>query len=149
MAEQIMQTVIVKGSPAHIYDLWADFENFPRFMEYVKTVQKRDDTHSRWVVEGPLGSSVTWDAEMTRGERGKRIAWSSKDHEGTITTSGQVTFNELSHGQTEVTVLLQYSPPGGKLGAIAAEIFSDPQDRLGRDLRNFKKLAEERINSGK
>lgn len=149
MTEQVMQTVIVKGSPAHIYDLWADFENFPRFMEYVKEVQKRDDTHSRWVVEGPLGSNVDWDAEMTRGERGKRIAWSSKDHEGTVTTSGQVTFNELSHGQTEVTVLLQYAPPGGKLGAVVADIFSNPQERLNRDLRNFKKLAEERINAGK
>lgn len=148
MAEQVIQTVIVKGAPAHIYDLWADFENFPHFMEYVKSVEKRDDTHSRWVVEGPLGRNVTWDAEMTRGEPGKRIAWSSKDHEGTITTSGQVTFNELSHGETEVTVVLQYAPPGGKLGAAVAELFSNPQARLDRDLRNFKKLAEERIDTG-
>ena len=144
MAEQVMQTVIVKGSPTAIYDLWADFENFPHFMEYVRSVKKSDATHSEWVVEGPLGSSVTWNAEMTRGERGKRIAWSSKDHDGTVTTSGQVTFNEMSHGQTEVTVLLQYTAPGGKLGALVAELFSDPESRLERDLRNFKKFAEGR-----
>lgn len=148
MAEQVTQSVIVKGEPARIYDLWADFENFPQFMDYVKSVKKRDETHSQWVVEGPLGRNVTWEAEMTRGERGKRIAWSSKDHEGTMTTSGQVTFNELSHGQTEVTVVLQYTPPGGRLGAAVTEIFSDPKKRLDRDLRNFKKLAEDRINAG-
>lgn len=146
MANQVMRTVIVKGAPAVIYDLWADFENFPHFMEYVRSVKKHDALHSEWVVEGPLGSKVTWEAEMTRGEPGKRIAWSSKDHEGTITTSGQVTFNERSHDQTEVTVLLQYAPPGGKLGSVVANLFSNPEERLERDLRNFKNFAEGRAD---
>lgn len=142
MAEQVTRTVIVKGAPDHIYDLWADFENFPHFMTYVKSVEKMNDKQSEWVIEGPLGADVRWQAEMTRGERGKRIAWNSKDHEGTITTSGQVTFVDMPEQQTEVTVLLQYDAPGGKLGAVAARIFSNPEKRLETDLRNFKKFAE-------
>lgn len=148
MAEQVMKTVSVKGSPEAVYDLWADFENFPHFMDYVKSVKKHDATHSEWVVEGPLGRDVTWDAEMTRGERGKRIAWNSKDHEGTVATSGQVTFIGLPQGQTDVTVLLQYTVPGGKVGTVVAELFSDPESRLERDLRNFKTFAENRLAGG-
>ncbi len=142
MTNQVTRTVIVKGDPGAIYDLWADFENFPHFMEYVKSVRKLGERRSEWVVAGPLGADVQWQAEMTRGERGKRIAWNSKDHEGTITTSGQVTFVDMPSGQTEVTVLLQYDAPGGKLGEVAAQLFSNPEKRLETDLRNFKKFAE-------
>lgn len=142
MTDQVTRTVIVKGDPDNIYDMWANFENFPHFMNYVKSVEKLDEKRSEWVVEGPMGSDVRWQAEMTRGERGKRIAWNSKDHEGTITTSGQVTFVDMPEGQTEVTVLLQYDAPGGKLGEVAARIFSNPEKRLETDLRNFKKFAE-------
>jgi uncharacterized membrane protein len=142
MAEQVTRTVIVKGDPDYIYDLWANFDNFPHFMKYVKSVEKMDDRRSEWVVEGPLGTDVRWQAEMTRGERGKRIAWSSKDYEGTITTSGQVTFVDMPEHQTEITVLLQYDTPGGKLGEVAAQLFGNPEKRLETDLRNFKKFAE-------
>ena len=142
MANQVTRTVIVKGDAESIYDLWSNFENFPYFMEYVKSVEKLGERTSQWVVEGPLGKNVEWLAEMTRGERGKRIAWNSKDHEGTITTSGQVTFTQLDDNQTEVTVLLQYEAPGGALGEIAAQIFSNPEKRLEEDLRNFKSFAE-------
>jgi uncharacterized membrane protein len=147
MANQVTRTVIVKGDPASIYDLWSDFENFPYFMNYVKSVKKIGDDRSEWVVEGPLGSSVKWNAEMTRGEQGRRIAWNSKDHEGTVTTSGQVTFAALPDNETEVTVVLQYDPPGGKLGAVATELFSSPGKRLEEDLRNFKNFAENREES--
>lgn len=147
MANQVTRTVIVKGDPHTIYNLWSDFENFPYFMDYVKSVEKVDERSSEWVVEGPLGSSVNWKAEMTRDEPGKRIGWNSKDHEGTITTSGQVTFADLDTDQTEVTVVLQYNAPGGKLGEVAAQLFSNPEKRLEKDLRNFKDFAEGQIQN--
>lgn len=147
MAKQVTRTVIVKGDSDTIYNLWADFENFPYFMDYVKSVKKRDDGQSEWVVEGPLGRNVNWLAEMTRGEEGKRIAWNSKDHKGTLTTSGQVTFTDLADNQTEVTVVFQYDAPGGKLGEVAAELFSNPESRLEKDLRNFKNFAEGRTRN--
>jgi uncharacterized membrane protein len=59
-----------------------------------------------------------------------------------ITTSGEVTFTPLSDGQTEVSVVMNYTPPGGKAGEFFAELFARPEQRLVEDLRNFKAFAE-------
>ncbi|HSM57411.1 MAG TPA: SRPBCC family protein [Candidatus Sulfomarinibacteraceae bacterium] len=142
MAEQVTKTIIVKADVADVYNIWSDFENFPHFMSHVKSVKKLSDRASEWTVTGPLGTSLTWNAEMTRDEENKRIAWSSKDKEGSLTTSGQVTFNNLPEHQTEVTVLLQYNPPAGKAGEVVARLFANPEQKLQEDLRNFKSFAE-------
>lgn len=142
MPKQVMKSIIIKGDPANVYALWSDIENFPRFMSNVKKVKKLGANKSEWTVAGPLGTDVTWTAEMTREEKDKRIAWSSKDSHGSVTTSGQVTFNQLPDDQTEVTVLLQYGPPGGKVGEIAADLLANPLGQLEEDLRNFKSFAE-------
>jgi hypothetical protein len=73
-----------------------------------------------------LGKKLEWDAETTTLEPSKRIAWNSRDG-GDIKTSGQVTFNALSQGETEITILLQYVPPAGRLGEFIANLFSDPK----------------------
>jgi len=142
MAEQFTKDIIVKANIGDVYAIWANFENFPRFMTYIKAITKTSDRTSHWVMEGPLGKDLEWDAETTTLEPNKRIAWNSRDG-GDIKTSGQVTFNELAQGQTEITVMLQYVPPAGKLGEFVAHLFSDPDKRLDQDLRNFKAYVEE------
>jgi uncharacterized membrane protein len=141
MAEQVTRTIIVKAPVADVYDIWANFENFPQFMKYIKSVRKTGDGLSHWVMEGPLGKDIEWDAETTRMDANKRIAWNSRDN-GDITTSGQATFKELPHGETEIAVTLQYVPPAGVLGEIVAKIFSNPAAQLEEDLKNFKAYAE-------
>lgn len=140
--KKLTKNVIVKGTPAEIYSYWADFENFPQFMTYIKDVTTTGHKTSHWVLAGPAGMQVDWNAEMTRMDKNKRIAWNSKDKTGFITTSGQVTFNELPQNETEVTVTMQYAAPGGKAGELAAELFANPEKRLENDLRNFKNMVE-------
>lgn len=65
---------------------------------------------------------------------------------GFITTSGQVLFNALPHGGTEVTVVVQYVAPGGKTGQFLANAVGRPERRLAEDLRRFKALAEGMAN---
>ena len=141
MADQVTRDIIVKARVADVYDLWANFENFPQFMTYITSIIKTGDRTSHWVMDGPLGKKLEWDAETTTLEPQKRIAWNSRDG-GDIKTSGQVTFNALPQNQTEVTVTLQYVPPAGKIGEFVANLFSDPEKRLDEDLRNFKAYAE-------
>lgn len=141
MPNQTTQTIIVKGDVSKIYSLWENFENFPHFMKHIKAVRKTGERTSHWVMEGPLGKDLEWDAETTRLEPNKRIAWNSRNS-GDITTSGQVTFNELPHGETEVTVTLQYDPPAGAIGEFFARLLDDPAGKLNDDLRRFKAYAE-------
>jgi uncharacterized membrane protein len=141
MADRVTKDIIVKASVDEVYNIWANFENFPRFMKYIKSIAKTGDRTSHWVMEGPLGKDLEWDAETTKLEQNKRIAWNSRES-GDIKTSGQVTFNQLPQGQTEITVTLQYVPPAGKLGEFVANLFSDPKKRLDEDLKNFKSYVE-------
>ena len=135
-----VKNVIVKAALADVYQAWANFENFPNFMQNIRAVTKTGDRTSHWVMEGPLHSRLEWDAETTRLDEDSRIAWSSTA--GDIKTSGQVTFNELTDGQVEVTVMLRYIPPAGIAGDIVAALFSDPEGKLEEDLRNFKRYIE-------
>jgi uncharacterized membrane protein len=146
MNDNITKSILVEGRAEDIYELWADFENFPRFMKNIESVTKTGPRTSHWVMKGPLGKKIEWDAETTRLEENKRIAWNTKDRneENDITTSGQVTFNQLSDNRTEITVTLHYVAPTGKLGEIAAQILANPEKQLEEDLRNFKKYAEGR-----
>jgi uncharacterized membrane protein len=143
MTEQVTRTIIVKGDAEKAFQAWANFENFPHFMEHVISVKNTGPKTSHWKVEGPLGKSVEWNAETTTVDANKRIGWSTKDNEDSdITTSGQVTFNALPHGETEVTVTLQYKPQAGVAGNLVAKLLANPEKQLEEDLQNFKKYIE-------
>ncbi len=141
MSNKVTQSIIVKGPAAELFKMWANFENFPHFMQNIASVQKTGERTSHWAMEGPLGTKVEWDAETTLLEDGKRIAWSSKDR-SPMSTSGQVTFNALPHNETEVTVTMHYDPPAGMAGELVAKFFGHPDKRVEEDLRNFKAYAE-------
>jgi uncharacterized membrane protein len=144
--QQTTRSIIVKGSPSELYHLWADVEGFPRFMKNVKSVTRAGDNMTHWVVEGPFGKDVEWDAETTRMEEGKRIAWNSKEG-STVKTSGQVVFTQMPHDETQVTVTLQVAPQGA-LSAAAASLFGRLDETLEGDLRSFKAYAEARQPAG-
>ena len=146
MADQITKTVIVKADVKEAYQVWENFENFPLFMKNVKSVEKTGPNTSHWEVRGPAGITVDWNAETTRKEENKRIGWNTKDAKGDLTTSGQVTFNDLPQGETEVTVTMQYEPKAGVAGDIVSKFVGDPKEKLDEDLRNFKAYVEGRQN---
>lgn len=143
MAERFTKSIMVQAAPATVYSLWANFENFPHFMENVKRVKNTAAETSEWEVAGPLGMTVTWEAETTRLDPNERIAWNTKDNRG-LTTSGEVLFRGVSDSQTEVTVTMQYDAPAGKLGELVGNLLADPEGRLEEDLQNFKAYAEGR-----
>ncbi len=141
MADSYSKSIIVKGKVSELYDLWSRFEDFPLFMKYIKSVTLTGPNMSHWVMPGPMGKDIEWDAEITRMDENRRIAWNSKDN-SPIKTSGQVTFKDLGKQETEVTVTMRYDPPGGKVGETVAHLFSNPEARVEEDLRNFKAFAE-------
>lgn len=145
MADQVTKSIIVKADPQKVYDAWANFENFPMFMHYIKSVTRMGDNTSHWKMEGPLGIHAEWDAETTRMEPGQRIAWNSKQN-SSLKTSGQVTFTPLPQGETQVTATVLYDPPAGWPGEVVTDMFGDPGGKLEADLLNFKNYIEGRVD---
>jgi uncharacterized membrane protein len=143
----VTKSITVDGSVGYIYSLWENFETFPTFMENIEQVTNLGDDLSHWVMEGPLGTRLEWTAETTMKEPNKRIGWNSKDMDADVKTSGQVLFNSLPQGQTEVTVTMRYEPnKAGLAGDVVAALFGQPEKRLEEDLRNFKNFAEGRVD---
>ena len=138
---QVTTTITVLGALPDIYKFWANFENFPKFMEHIKSVKKTGDRTSHWVMQGPLGVDVSWDAETTRLDENERIAWNSKDNSA-LKTSGQVIFTALGENETQIAVTLHYDPPAGAAGEAVAQLLANPEKRLNEDLRRFKEFIE-------
>ncbi len=141
MPDKFTQSIIVLGNASDLFRIWANLENLPRFMRYIKSVTMTDDRTSHWVMNGPLGADIEWDAETTRMDENERIAWNSKDN-SVVTTSGQVTFRPVGTNETEVTVTLQYAPPAGAAGQAIASLFANPEKRAREDLESFKAYVE-------
>jgi uncharacterized membrane protein len=141
MSGQITESVIIKGHPGEIFELWSDYEMFPSIIKDIKNIEMLGLQTSRWVVKGPLGKDLEWTAEVTRFDEDRRIGWKTLD--GDVKTSGQVTFQELPDNETQVTVMMQYVPPAGKLGEVASKLLANPREKITESLRDIKAYIED------
>jgi uncharacterized membrane protein len=125
-----------------VFELWANFESFPRFMSNVLEIRDLGEGRSHWVVRGPAGSRVEWDAEVTRFEPNRVLAWQTEPG-AVVESSGLVRF-EREGDSTRVQVQMSYNPPAGALGhGVATLLGSDPEKLMDEDLVRFKSLVED------
>src|SRR5690606_27235537 len=118
-------------------------ENFPRFMSHVKEIRELGDRRSHWVVKGPAGSTVTWDARITRRVENEEIAWSTSG-DTAVQNAGVVHFSPNREGGTQIDIRMSYNPPAGAAGHTIAELLGyDPKTLMDEDLVRFKSLVEE------
>jgi uncharacterized membrane protein len=139
----IEQSVTILRDQAELFRFWRDFQNLPRFMEYVKSVEVLDDKRSRWTVQGPVGTSLKWDAEIINEEPNQLIAWRTLGG-ADVDVAGSVRFVPAPEDRgTEVRVVIDYIPPTGKFGDVVAKLLGDsPSGQIREDLRHFKQLME-------
>lgn len=126
-----------------VYEFWEDFENLPRVLRHIESVEMLDDNRSRWVAQLPGGMELTWRARLLEDRKNELIAWQSM--EGTdIYNEGYITFHPVYDGEaTEIHVRIIYRPPAGEIGAKIAGFFNNLQQQVIReDLRTFKQIME-------
>lgn len=135
------ESITINKPISELYRFWRNLENLPRFMSHLESVERVTDTLSRWRAKGPVGSDVEWNAEIINEVADQVIGW--KSIEGSdVVSAGSVNFDQVGGG-TRVRVRLQYSPPGGKVGAAVARMMgSDPATQIREDLRRFKQMLE-------
>jgi hypothetical protein len=133
-------TVTVNAPLHQVYEFYSHFNDYPKFMTFVKEVTYLDDQRSHWVVD--VVGEHAWDAVNDGWIPDRRIGWRSVDG---IENSGRVTFEPLGDARTRVTVDVSYRPPAGLLGA-AGEVLGAGgrfEQRLRHDLEHFATMVEQ------
>ena len=120
------------------YNQWTQFEEFPQFMEGVKSVTQLDDTHLRWVA-AVAGQEKEWIAEITEQAPDMRVAWRSMSG---AENAGVVTFHRIDDGTTRVTLQMDVDPEG--IVETAGTALGFLERRVKGDLERFKEFIEAR-----
>lgn len=125
--------------PIHVaYNQWTQFEEFPMFMEGVKSVRQLDDKRLSWHAE-ILGKDETWEAEITEQIPDRRIAWHSTSG---AQNAGIVTFQPLGADSTKIMLTIEYEPEGAV--ERAGDWLGIVSKRVEGDLHRFKEFIESR-----
>jgi uncharacterized membrane protein len=140
----VVEKTLNVGAPVdQVWELWSNFENFPRFMAHLREVQKIDEGRSRWVAVGPAGVPDEWEAIVTDWVPGQFIGWRSVDG-SPVGTSGQVRLRPVSARETQIDVQLAYTRPPGAAGHPLASLLGvDPRRAMDEDLLRLKSLLED------
>lgn len=136
-------SVTIRRSGEDLYRFWRDVQKLPSFMYHLESVRVDGDRRSHWTAKAPAGRTVEWDAEIVEDRPGELIAWRSLGG-ADVGNTGSVRFRPAPGDRgTEVSVGIEYSPPGGALGAVVAKLLGEePEQQIKDDLRRFKQLME-------
>lgn len=139
----VREAVRLERPVEEVYRFWRRLDNLPRFMSHIEQVRDLGGGRSHWVARGPGGLVVEWDAEIVNDVPDHVIGWRSCPG-GDLVTAGSVSFAPIRQGaSTQVTIHLQYAPPGGQMGRLVAALFgAEPGQAIRDDLRRFKQLLE-------
>jgi uncharacterized membrane protein len=136
------KTLNIDASPEEVFAFCARWENFPRFMTHVREV-RGEGQRSHWVVDGPGGVPVSWDADVTEFIPSQLIAWKSVDGSA-IRQSGILRIDPGPEGGARLDIRMTYNPPAGAVGHAVATLFgANPERQMDEDFNRMKSLIEE------
>jgi len=132
---------VTVNAPVHqVYSLFTHFNDFPKFMSFVKEVTYYDDQNSHWVAD--IAGRHEWDAVNEAWIPDKQIGWHATQG---VDNFGKVTFNPTGSNQTRVDVFINYNPPGGVLGDVGEKVgVGKSFDKaLEDDLNHFAHMVDQ------
>jgi len=132
---------VTVDAPVHqVYTLFSHFNDFPKFMSFVKEVTYYDDQTSHWVAN--VAGRHEWDAVNEQWLPDQQIGWRSTKG---LDNFGKVTFESAGPNQTKIDVYINYNPPAGMLGDMAEKLGAGShfEQALQNDLNHFAKMVDE------
>lgn len=140
---KIVKACTVRKPAAELYAFWRNLENVQLISKHPLTITRQSETDSHWSVTAPGNNRVQWTSTIINEEADRLIAWRSLEG-ADVPNAGSIRFEPAPGDEgTEVTVALEYDPPGGKLGALLAKLTGDEAGQQVADtLRRFKALME-------
>ncbi|MBV9688102.1 MAG: SRPBCC family protein [Ktedonobacteraceae bacterium] len=132
---------VLVNAPVHqVYALFSHFNDFPKFMSFVKEVTYYDDQRSHWVAD--ILGRHEWDAINENWVEDRQIGWRSTSG---FENFGKVTFSPSGSNQTQVDVFISYSPPAGVLGKVGENLGAGShfERALQEDLSHFARMVDQ------
>lgn len=137
----VQKSITINAPVELVFEVLSNYENYPRLMRNVRAVARRDNGHTHWVVNGPAGVTVQWNAVNTQFIPNELIAWRTLPG-SMVSHGGLMRFEPIGWG-TRVHIRMSYHPPGGALGHAVARLFhADPKSELDADLARVKTAIE-------
>jgi uncharacterized membrane protein len=136
----VQDSIEVQVPVQQAYNQWTQFEEFPKFMDGIQSVQQLDETHVEWVAE-IRGESRQWTTEITDQRPDEKVAW--KTIAGEVKNDGVVTFEQVGDNKTRVNVEMDVE---GKSTTenVAGNLLGIVKGQVRGDLERFKQLIESR-----
>jgi uncharacterized membrane protein len=137
---KIEDSIDVQVPVRQAYNQWTQFEEFPKFMDGIQSVQQLDDTHVQWSAE-IRGEKRQWTTEITEQQPDERISWKTID--GEIKNDGVVIFEKIGNEGTRISVEMDIDG-GSTVEDVAGDLLGIVKAQVHGDLERFKQLIENR-----
>lgn len=133
-------SVVVNAPAQQVYAMFTHFNDFPKFMSFVKEVTYYDDQRSHWIAD--VAGQQEWDAINENWIPGRQIGWHATSG---LENFGKVTFTPANQNQTKVDVFVSYNPPAGVLGDLGENlgIGNRFETKLQDDLTHFARMVDQ------
>src|SRR4051795_5900458 len=102
---RVEKELVVNAPVERVYQLWTDFENFPKFMEHVQEVRRSGDSNLHWKAHIG-GRTGEWDARVVGLVETRSVTWRStngSENAGAVTLAS-------SGNTTLMHVVIEYEP---------------------------------------
>ena len=141
-AIDIQKIINIVAPVEEVFSFWTHYENFPRFMSNVREVREIGENRSHWVIAGPVGAPLEWDAITTQYVPNQSLGWKTAPG-SPIQHAGIVRFQPNVDETTRLEIRMSYNPVVGGLGHAIASLFgADPKSQMDEDLVRMKSMIE-------
>ncbi|HVK55717.1 MAG TPA: SRPBCC family protein [Burkholderiales bacterium] len=136
----LQRSITIAALPETVFDIWSQYENFPRFMSHVQEVRDLSGGRAHWVVKGPAGGRVEWDVVLTESAPPKLLAWKSEPG-SMVQHAGYARFESIDGG-CRVTVRTSYKPAAALGHTFSALFGHELKHKMESDLTRMKTFIE-------
>lgn len=142
-AIDIEKTIHVAAPVSRVFDFLTRTDTFPYFMKNVlELLPTTHEGHYHWRLVGPERVSVEFDADITRFEPNRVLAWRTLQG-SSVAHAGVIHFEPDEVGGTRIHIQFACNPPGGAIGrAVSALLGDDPRATVDEDLDRLKAAIE-------
>jgi len=144
-AIKIERSITIDRPCDSLYAIWRDLERLPEYVEHLASVRRLGDGRAHWIARLSGDERIEWDSEIVNDVPGRLIAWKTVGQPD-IAHAGSVHFTDAPGGGAVMRVVIDYEPPGGRLGMLVAAFTRRfgraPEGLIEDELRHFKTRVE-------